>query len=287
MSRDKCAVGLLVVLLLSTCGPSMARVEHTSGYVLLWQVDKLLAIRPGTADVREVHTKTSLDNIVDVNGSVDALVVVSSAGVTPLLSVRVINLRTGDLIREITSNAGHADVDSSRRRLAFSAYARENDGSYDVIITDFAAGELDRGLPQAAGPASCISWNRRTSSLAFDADGRIFEWTEGDLISRVEGMCPSWSPDGHRLALRRGTKTIYVYDAKIGKVTELYRRGVTESEFTGPMFWSPDQRFIAATVHSGLDGHGKQCLAVDTTTKRPTLIHEGSAFCGPWLTDAP
>lgn len=277
----------LVLLLLTTCAPSMAKIAEVPGYVLLWQMDKLLVIRPGTADARPVRTPVSLSNIVDVNGSGDVLVVIASVDPVPSLALHFFDLRSGNLIRRIVGNASRADVDPIRRRVAFATYSSASNHSYDVITSDLATGRFEPVARQVAGPASCVSWNLSTGALTFDANDEIFEWTGGSPISRTRGACPSWSPDGQRLAFRGDSKSIYTYEAASGKVTELYRRGVTETEFAGPMFWSPDQRYIAATVHSGADGYGKRCLAVDTVTMRAALIHEGFAFCGPWLSDAP
>jgi hypothetical protein len=278
----------MIALLVGTCAPPTPTVSDASGYVLLWQVDKLLGVRPGASDVKPVDMQMVLTNIIDVNGDGNGLVVISSGGPVPSLAVHVIGLRDGGLVRRIASNAARADVDASRQRVAFTTYSSANNGSYDVVTSDLATGTLYPVARGVAGPSSCVSWNRLTGTLTFDAGEKIFEWTaEGSPIHRFRGSCPAWSLDGRRLAFRRRSKAVSVYDANTGETTEVYRGGVTEAEFAGPMFWSPDHRYIAATVHSGADGSGKKCLAIDTLTTRVALIHDGFAFCGPWLSDAP
>lgn len=277
-----------MALLVIACAPSMPALNDASGYVLLWQVDKLLGVRPGASDVRPVDTQIALTNIVDVNGDGDSLVVVSSDGPVPSLAVHVIDLRGGGLIQRIATNAARADVDAARRRVAFTAYSSANDGSYDVVTSDLVTGKLFPIARGVAGPSSCVSWNPVTGTLTFDARAEIFDWTaQGRPINGFMGSCPSWSRDGRRLAFRSRSKTISVYDANTGKTKEVYSRSLTETDFVGPMFWSPDHRYIAATVHSGADGAEKKCLAIDTLTTRPALIHDGFAFCGPWLASAP
>src|SRR5436190_24110901 len=90
----------IFVLMTNSCEPAMEGLQVAPTDVLLWQIDKLFVVRPGTSVSREVG-RGRLKNMVSVNGSDDVISVVAFESSGPKMAIYLLEPRSGAIVGRI------------------------------------------------------------------------------------------------------------------------------------------------------------------------------------------
>ena len=165
----------------------------------------------------------------------------------------------------------------------------------DIVVYDLAKHRSLRFASGEASVATQVSITPDGQTITFDAvDGWIksVNLSTGEVTKLLEGYAPAWSPEGTRLAYRRG-RSLFVYEVATKTSRRLYTRYPWQPDFIthlrGVLHWSPDGRYLAVNVHSyslfPLRPELEECVVIEAETGKASSVSVGedSAWCGPWV----
>ena len=156
--------------------------------------------------------------------------------------------------RRITNTPQHERNVSFRPDGKAVLYASERDGRWDAYETT-----LDTPGATAFNSPSALKETRLTD-------------TKTDVTE------PAYSPDGKRIAYLEDRTSLVVMDRETKKTTAVMPKGLSYSYTEGdlPFVWSPDGRWLAATIGSSVTSF--DIALVDASGKRPPVNITRSGF---------
>ncbi len=178
--------------------------------------------------------------------------------------------------------------EKARQELSLSDPAR---GYKDVMFYDLPT-HVIRPLVRGRGYAS-LSWKPDRSQLTYDTwDG----WIESVNLATqkvdqlLNGAFPAWAPDGTRLAYRTDEESVALFDSISKRSEQIHNRkeGLRyfwKRRIVGPMFWSPNGRYLSFEVErwSLLRGSQLDCVVLEVSSKKEFSVDNGGLPCGPWV----
>jgi Tol biopolymer transport system component len=117
-----------------------------------------------------------------------------------------------------------------------------------------------------------------TKSDRFTFSIYVFDIPTGSLSVLSDGEFPKWSPDGKRIAFRRGNtendRGLWIADVETGKVWLLIKdNAVSKDVFISNWVWSPDSRQIVYQFNQGYQSVPGIWM-IDLDNKSPLLMPE-------------
>jgi dipeptidyl aminopeptidase/acylaminoacyl peptidase len=279
---------LATVVLLAGSAGAPPGASPMRGRLLFYGFDKLFfgQLHDKTTVLEPFLPRSRITNILDASVAGDRVAVVGIDPATRAFYIFALNLRSGDIDRRLSKDAQTVAVAPGGRLVAFTSYERDQTSEfYDIGIWDPAYAEALSLVQEQATKETALSWYPDGQLLTFDSkDGWIQSvGLKTRKVTRLlEGAAPAWSPDGKKLAYQRG-KSVFVYDPATRESRSLYKRGFWQTEFIGPISWSPKGDYLTANVTAGLTEKELGCIVVDVTSGVARSVYKGPYWCGPWL----
>jgi len=276
---------------------------------LLWWGFDTIATTPDVSPEKgpnHVIVDGQVVNIVSLSLAAGKFAVVGHLPREKSLSAIVLT-REGRVLESRGREVHRVALGPGARWLAATMQNREGSEDTDICLWDLSAQAQTHVVVAHGSPGTALSWHPNGNLLAYDVQfvtsevARTVE-TTGTVIttttygSRIEtvdvrskevktlfpGLAPAWSPDGSKLAYH-DRRQVLVYDNRSGKTAPLMARGEDESDFTGPVSWSPDGRRLAVNVKAGEMEEGLECFVVEVASRNARSLGESTYSCGPWL----
>ncbi|HUP62562.1 MAG TPA: hypothetical protein VNA69_19320 [Thermoanaerobaculia bacterium] len=268
------------------CTPIPAVQKPLPGLLVLWTLDSIVTIdgKPPHA-VRPIPLDDRFRNIISCSVAGDRLALVSLTDNSTAFSVSVIDFRTGKLLYETQAAAQTVALHRQGELIAFTRSVPNEPGSYDVCVWEPRKSIITTVASGAARFETSLMWGPASTDLTFDDNQgwiQIINFQTRSMRKLVAGEQGRWSADGRYFAYRRG-RTLYIYDASTQKHSPLLRRSFAAAEFAGQVAWSPDTRYVAASLYAGLDGQERRHIVIDRVTGEAQELTRGSYFLGDWL----
>lgn len=179
-------------------------------------------------------------------------------------------------------------TDQSRRELSVPDSRR----SYDIMVYDPSAKQL-RSLVNGRAAFS-LSWSPDGKTLTYDTwDGFIesIDMATAKTVQLFQGREPSWAPDGQRLAFQSDETSVKIYNVGSKGSKEIHNRKdkvryFMKQRIVGPIYWSPDGRYLSFQVERWTLAYGSQptCVVLDVTSQKEfSYDGDGRLNCGPWV----
>lgn len=155
----------------------------------------------------------------------------------------------------------------------------------DMYIYNLKNDEI--GLVLRGKAYNTLSWRADAQEITYDTwEGWIesLSLKSGKVQRLFKGETPVWSPDGRRLAYRSGDE-ILSYEP-LGKIVkQVQKRYFWQRRLVGPLFWSPDGRYLSFNVEgwSLFTGSFLSCVLVEVDSQRTFNVNTHGLQCGPWL----
>lgn len=292
-------LGALCAGMISCPGPGAP-----AGTLLFWGFDQLFvgSAPDGRLSRQPVDLHGTVTNLTDVTVAGSRAAVLGLDPIDHRAIVVLVDLPRGSAATVLSDDRLKvAAISPDGRRLALRASMGVGAGS-EIRIFDTATSESRSVIRGSEFDATTLSWHPAGGALALFSStlestpldgGRVsyklrdmwiqtVQLDDGSVDRLVEGETPAWSPDGTRLAYRRGRRVL-IYD-RAGQGTQVvYSRYPWQSDIVGEIYWSPDGSRLALNVGSGLDGKQLNCVVVELATQRAASLGTSSFWCGPWL----
>jgi dipeptidyl aminopeptidase/acylaminoacyl peptidase len=275
------------------------------GRILYWNSSQLFIgdIGRDSQDLQLLKPPVPLSNIIAVSAAAGRLAVVAREGAQRETSVLVLDMPSGSLRTAVRHQAYTVALAPQGGVMAFTSYAGSegSDDLADIIIRDSTSGADVFTLRGKASPGTVLAWHPDGERIAFDVqkahrrDQRpgsavvkrsyrswieVVDIRKKQVTRLFEGSAPSWSPDGARLAYRRGAG-IFIHDLTApGKDRLVSRRKET---MEGPLYWRPHSDHLLANAVAGLVSKRLKCLLIQSSSGSVRSLGTSDKWCGPWL----
>jgi Tol biopolymer transport system component len=222
--------------------------------------------------------RTLAYSVVSVRQNVWSLPIPSEG---PISAAAAVPVTVGNQVIEVMN------VSPDRRWLAFDS---DRSGNQDIFKMPLEGGEPVQLTSDPAGDC-CPAWSPDGTRIAFHShrsgnrDVFVMSADGGSLrqLTNHPGhdRFPTWAPDGKRIAFssrRTGPDRVFTISADRGEVEGEESRPLTEDEFSVDPAWSPDGRWLAVNLSSGLS------LIPSEGGEPRTLVRQGG-YTPIWSSD--
>jgi len=170
----------------------------------------------------------------------------------------------GENMVNLSNNPAHDSHPAWSHDGKHIAFASDRDGDYDIYIYDIyimgadgsnqrriTRGPFSDSRPSFAPNGQSLIFTRMEPGDALNAKIFIIDIDGQNEDSLINGTEAEWSPDGKRIAFRKGQQGIFLADSDGGN-----KLGVTGAIDSDPS-WSPDGRQIVFSSHRAKIGFSK------------------------------
>jgi WD40 repeat protein len=295
-------MALVLALGQSGSGPS-----PDSG-LMYWGFDKIFVARSTASPQHDWIPILSGDvaDISSVSVSSQWLVVAGRLKGARRPTANVFSTTDHRLIGNFGQDVYRVALSPQGRQLAATSPDPHADGNVVIKIWDLPSGPEKDEIQISAAAGATLTWRPDGKQIAFDSRFVESQKTElgtdlvtstyrslvdtidiatGQMAKVSTGASPSWSPDGASLVYY-ADRSLFRLDLRSKQSTLLMRRQATEPDFTGPLSWSSDGRYVAANAKAGQMNELLECYIVDVAAGRVRSLGTSSYTCGPWLADS-